>query len=260
VGESGQKKPYAKYAFHNLYNYTLLGAVGVVAAVTGTWIPLAVGAGLEALWMLNAPGSKGLQRLWFDKVHGEKEEKARAAKREAAMASLDPDDARRVASLEMKQQEILRLASENEQFAGDLLERELSKLARLTDAFVDLALGCRKFEVYLMNVDYDELESSLRRYRQTSEKAEDPILRTTAKKNLEVLMRRQEKLQDLKRFTISARAQLDLIENTFKLLGDQILTMRSPTEIGSQLDELIDGVEAVRSTVAEREQLLAQTA
>jgi hypothetical protein len=46
---------------------------------------------------------------------------------------------------------------------------------------------------------------------------------------------------------------MDLIENTFRLLADQIVTMHSPKELGGQLDGLIDGVEAVRSTARETE-------
>jgi hypothetical protein len=49
---------------------------------------------------------------------------------------------------------------------------------------------------------------------------------------------------------------MGLIENTFRLLADQIVTMRSPRELGGQLDELIDGVEVVRSTAREAEALL----
>ena len=53
-----------------------------------------------------------------------------------------------------------------------------------------------------------------------------------------------------------ARGQLELIENTFRLLADQIVTMRSPTELSGQLDELLDGVEAVRQTTRETDRLL----
>ena len=38
------------------------------------------------------------------------------------------------------------------------------------------------------------------------------------------------------------RGQLDLIENSFQLIADQIVTMQSPHELTGQLDELLDGV------------------
>ncbi len=42
----------------------------------------------------------------------------------------------------------------------------------------------------------------------------------------------------------------------FRLLADQIVTMRSPQELCGQLDELLDGVEAVRQTSRQTEKLL----
>ena len=250
------KKPYGKYAFHNLYNYTLMGAVGVLAVVSGSWLPLAIGAGLEAIWMLNAPGSRLLRKTWFDRVHDEKERVATRVRRDAQLRQLGPADVERAGRLEAKQQEIMRLAAENPQFTLDLLFGELVKLGRLVDGFLELALNCTRYEQYLGTVDFDDLESELRRWREASEEEKDPQLRATAKKNLDVLLRRQEKLGDLRRYTAGARAQLDLIENTFRLIGDQILTMQSPAELGGQLDELIDGVEVVRSTAREAEALL----
>ena len=82
----------------------------------------------------------------------------------------------------------------------------------------------------------------------------EKVLRSTAPQ-----LTRQSKLAELRKYTQGARAQLDLIENTFRLIGDQILTMHSPAELGGQLDELMDGVEAVRSTATEHRQLLGQT-
>ena len=79
---------------------------------------------------------------------------------------------------------------------------------------------------------------------------------TLALKNLEVLQRRRAKIAEIRKYVGTARAQLDLIENTFQLLADQIVTMRSPQELSGQLDSLLDGVEAVRQTTRETEKLL----
>ena len=53
-----------------------------------------------------------------------------------------------------------------------------------------------------------------------------------------------------------ARGQLDLIENSFQLIADQIVTMQSPQELSGQLDELLDGVEAIRETARDTERIL----
>src|SRR5688572_8503346 len=164
-GDAGEKKrpPYAKYAFHNLYNYSLLGAAGALAVVTGTWIPLALAAGLEAVWMVNAPGSRLLRKLWFDKKHAEEEHLVRKARREAAIGSLPVHDLGRAKRLEEKHEQIFALAENNKSFAGELLAPELAKLDRLVDGFIELAVNCARFEQYLSTIDWHELEHELRR-------------------------------------------------------------------------------------------------
>jgi hypothetical protein len=61
---------------------------------------------------------------------------------------------------------------------------------------------------------------------------------------------------EIRRYLEVARGQLDLIENSFQLIADQIVTMQSPKELSGQLDELLDGVEAIRETVRDTEQIL----
>jgi hypothetical protein len=47
-----------------------------------------------------------------------------------------------------------------------------------------------------------------------------------------------------------------LIENSFQLIADQIVTMQSPQELTGQLDELLDGVESIKQTAADTERML----
>ena len=71
---------------------------------------------------------------------------------------------------------------------------------------------------------------------------------TSPKKNLAVILKRLEKLHDIRNYLGVARGQLDLIENSFQLIADQIVTMQSPAELSGQLDDLLDGVESIRQT------------
>ena len=67
-----------------------------------------------------------------------------------------------------------------------------------------------------------------------------------ARKNLAIVLKRIDKLQEIKRYMGVARGQLDLIDNSFQLIADQIVTMQSPQQLSGQLDELLDGVESIR--------------
>lgn len=250
-----QSVPYRKYAFHNVYNYTLLGGVGAAALLTQNWLLAVVGAGMEILWMVFAPDSPVLQRLWFDKVHDANLAEAAEKVRAEIMNQLSEYDRDRVIELERRRAEILGLAAQNQTMTADLLRGELEKVDQLTASFLDLAALTHRQRTYLESVDLDQLEQEKRRYESMVERAEGDV-RVLAQKNLSIVLKRQVKLQEIHGMVVKAMGQMALIENTFQLLADQIVTMRSAQELGGQLDELIDGVEAVKSTAIETQSLM----
>ena len=250
------KVPYARYAFQNPYNYAVLGGIASAAALTGNWWLGLAGAGMEAIWMLFAPDSRLLQKTWFDKRYKEEQDAAMQAELDRKFKAMPDADAMRCLALREKQEQIHRLARENPSFTVDLLSGELGKLDALVRSFVDLSVTCARYQDYLKSVDLDEIERDLRRYQQILERDPDDSKRDLARKNLAVLEKRKEKYGEIRGYLSSARGQLELIENTFRLLADQIVTMQSPTELGGQLDELLDGVEAVRQTTRETDRLL----
>ena len=249
------RPPYAKYAFKNPYNYAVMGGFASAALLTGNWWLGLAGAGMEALWMLFAPDSRLLRKLWFDKRHAEDMDAARKAELDAKFKLLPEPDAMRCLALREKQEQINKLATENPAFTVDLLSGELKKLDDLVRAFLELSVTCARYQEYLGSVDVDEIERDLRRYHQILDKGEGDK-RTLAQKNIAVLEKRKDKYAEIRGYLSSARGQLELIENTFRLLADQIVTMRSPTELSGQLDDLLDGVEAVRQTTRETDKLL----
>lgn len=251
-----QSVPYRKYAFHNVYNYTLMGGVAAASLLTQNWFLAVAGAGMELLWMVFAPDSPLLRRLWFDKVHDDKLAAAAAAVRTQLMAGLAPHDYQRVERLENKRAEILALCAQNQAFTIDLLRNELEKLDQLTASFLDLAALTHRQREYLQNQDLRAIDGEIRRYEEIVEHAEQDDVRTLAQKNLSVVLKRKEKLHEIHQVVVKALGQMELIENTFQLLADQIVTMRSPAELGGQLDDLLDGVEAVKSTARETQGLM----
>jgi hypothetical protein len=255
TGDDKPRPPYARYAFKNPYNYAVIGGFASAALLTGNWWLGLAGAGAEALWMLFAPDSRLLRKLWFDKRHQEDVEAQRKAALDAKFKLLPEADAMRCLQLREKQEQINKLAEENPAFTVDLLGGELQKLDDLVRAFVELSVTCARYQEYLGSVDVDEIERDLRRYHAIVDKG-DADKRTLAQKNIVVLDKRKEKYAEIRGYLSSARGQLELIENTFRLLADQIVTMRSPTELSGQLDDLLDGVEAVRQTTRETDKLL----
>ena len=150
--------------------------------------------------------------------------------------------------------EIRRLAAQNPSFTGDLLRAELVKTDRLVDAFIDMAVTCARYERLPRLRGHrrpgkgprDGYEQSTqgrrsrRRRGPTSRGRTSPI----------ILAAPREDAGNPSATSSVARGQLDLIENSFQLIADQIVTMQSPQELSGQLDELLDGVESIRQTAA----------
>ena len=182
---------------------------------------------------------------------------AEAAARAARIMTLSDWDRTRVENLVARQTDIHRLAAQNPSFTGDLLRTELTKTERLVEAFIDMAVTSARYEAYLASVDLTALDADRARLERDIKFChdDDPQL-DLLKKNLAIILKRQEKMREIRRYLDVARGQLDLIENSFQLIADQIVTMQSPQALSGQLDELLDGVETIRQTAREADALL----
>lgn len=253
-----RKKPYLKMAFANPYNLSLL--IGGVAAsvLTANPLPALIACGGEALWLLHAPESRTLRRLLWDPQFEKQRLSLEAQERAEQMRNLPQRDRDRVNALVTKEQEINALAAQNPSFTGDLLRSELGKTHQLVDSFLHVALTVSRYDDYLRSVDLNALEKDRERYQQRASNTKlGDQERDLARKNFAVIMKRIDKLRDIRNYLNVARAQLDLIENSFQLIADQIVTMQSPAELSGQLDDLLDGVESIRQTAADTEKILS---
>ena len=250
-------RSYLKKAFANPYNLTLLAGGLAASALTLNPLLAVITVGLEILWVVNAPGSKKLQQwLWDPEFETEERAKEEAARAER-LKHLDEGDRNRVLDLLARQHEIHALAAQNPSFTGELLRTELTKTDRLVEAFIEMANTCTRYEAYLESIDLNELERDRRRWEMIVNKQDTRAAETEiARKNLAIIMKRFDKMKEIRHYLMLARGQLDLIENSFQLIADQIVTMQSPQELTGQLDELLDGVESIKQTAADTERLL----
>src|ERR1019366_4503625 len=220
-------------------------------------LPGVIALGAEALWLLHGSDSQYLRRILWDprleKIRLVMEEQDRAEK----MKDLPDSEKERVNGLVAREQQINKLASANPSFTGDLLRTELVKTHKLVESFLEMALTVNRYEDYLGTVDVDALERDRERWhdRSIAQQASAPE-RDIALKNFAVIQKRVERVHEIGRYLGVARAQLDLIENSFQLIADQIVTMQSPNELSGQLDDLLDGVDSIRQTAVDTEKLL----
>lgn len=246
------ERPYLRYAFLNPYNLTVFLAGIAAGLLTGHHWLVVVTCGAEALWLIFAPDSTILQRIWFDRAFDDASRIDREETRKEKVARLSTNDVPRVGRLIEQKQNIERLARDNHSLAVDLLQTELVKLDGLLDDFVDLAVAAARAETHTLTFDFDAMRRSWHVHeRQAKAHPVGDRRREVAEKNLDVLRRRRARYEELVRQLEVLRGQMELIEQTFRLLADEILTMGSPRELGGRIDELRVAVDAVRETAGD---------
>ncbi len=244
--------PYARYAFWNPYNISLfLGGVILGVATGHEWISVLTCAA-EVLWMIFAPDSRLLRGLWFDRLFEAEKKERDSDRRQERIGLMAPNDSMRLSYLCGQKQVIERLARENPSLTVELLHDELAKLDELLDDFIELGVTATRAEQHTMTFDFPAMRRSWHVYQELLGKhaVGDPR-REVAAKNMEVLRQRRARYEDLCRTIQVTRGQIELIEQTFRLLGDEIMTMASPRELGGRIDELRLAVDAVRETAEE---------
>jgi len=254
-----EKPSYLKYTFANPYNLTLLGGAIIASVLTLNPLIAIAALGLEGLWVLHGSQSRFMQRMLWDPLYEKEKLEYEQRRRMKQVEKLSQSGQERVMQLVDKEKQIQQLAMQNPSFAGDLLRQEIAKTHNLVNSFIDLAVTCSRYENYLASLDVAQLENTQRnwgKYIESNEGKVDAVELDIAKKNFAVITKRIERVAEIRRYLKIAYGQTNLIENSFQLLADQIVTMQSPNELSGQLDELLDGVESIKETARETEQIL----
>lgn len=250
-----EKPSYLKAAFANVYNLTALGSAMAAAALTGEYVLGAVALGVEALWLLWGPDFKPFKRA-VDRMHREEKEKAEQARVQRLLELLPPREWDRAKALDQLRRDIKRDMEQNPSFQALLLQVELDKLSQLYADFVSLAHACTRAEAYLAGTDPRDVNRQIEVQRNLEKSLKDVTAQELARKNRQVLERRLITITEIQNFLARARGQMNLIENSVRLLRDQVLTMASPEQLGDQLDDLITGVEAIQESAKEHQAIL----
>ncbi len=254
-----ERPSYFRYAFANLYNLSLLGGAAVAAAATDDWAVAAIAGGLEVIWLAIGADTAPFRR-WVDRQHRKELNTAAKERRRVRILAL-PDQRDRERAIDLIEAHILmgKELEKNEHWTAELVGDEYSRLESLLDAFVELAEAVARFDRYLQQSDPNKLRKDIARQKQlASVPGGDPETTALATRNVDLLEKRATTLVELGRLVERTRAQMSVIENTFNLLRDQIVSLKPPQDIKGQLDEIVAGVDAVRAVLADGD--LASTA
>lgn len=245
-----------KRAFFNQYNMILLAGAGLFALTTGTIIPILIGGGVEALWMVFGPDTDFFHR-WAEKQLNKEEAEQLRKELDDASKTLDSRTLERFEALRYEASEISRLAAENPGTGTQLVAGEMDKLGQLLRSFVRLSVTRARLGSFLEETSEREIEREITEHTRRLEREKNNTLRQSLERSLGLAEKRLKQHQTIKSSWEAIGLQLDNIEKSFGYLKSCIINASGTEEFSSELDDLIDGVDAAEQTYAETGELMS---
>jgi hypothetical protein len=217
---------------------------------------VAVGAVVsEAAYLAVVPASNFYRRL-VDRRARQRLAAERQRQRQELIKTFDPREREAVNYLSWMKGQI---ASNFRKFAR-LNEDppQVLELETAWEAFVDLLDEYRRRKMHLRSINRQAVENQLRQAERSMALADDAT-RPLHEKNVTILRRRLGTFDDIERSVKRVEAQLQMIENFFGLVNDQVVTMPGPEYFASlDFDTLISSIETTREMLQHTAPILTQ--
>ncbi len=244
---------YLKAAFHWQYNKIALAGAAAFALVSGSFLPVLLGAGLELMYLSLVPNNSRFQRLVRSWKY-EEEKRQREKSLSALFYELPPEMRARYGSLDGTANAIRssygRLSSTSQMFV-DQME---SKLQGLAQSYIRLLNSAFHHREYLRATNPDNIRRELEHLQKDLEHEPEKVQEIN-RKRIEILNKRVEKYDKVKENCQVIDAQCAAVEDVLQLIRDQSVTMRDPQQISDHLDSLVKDVEQTEETVREVESI-----
>ena len=228
------------------FNLIALGGLAALAALTVSPIPLIIGGAAEALYLINAPGSR-----WFDRYLALQRARRRALRRERwrvdMLAALPRSDRERFRAIQRR----LAYAERSlDQETRLLAQGELGRVEDLLDQMLDLLAVRVAAGTYLATVDRKallaEMEQVMRRARETRD---DPDLDRVETQRLEVLQKRLGERAEMERNLEIVTSQIATLEHSIAYLADKLVSWSAAGREPQGLREILAGVESTEQAI-----------
>jgi len=250
---AGSEINFVKEAAKLQYNWITLAGIAGFAVVSGSALPLLLGAGLELMYLSIVPQNSRFQRLVRSWKYAE--EKRRHDQQLNSMFQEIPTEMRlRYADLEKIcsaiRENYSRLSSTSQIFAQQMEDR----LQGLLQAYVRLLHAAWQHREYLRTTDLRMVERELAQLQKEQE-SDSPKVQEINRKRIDIVNKRIEKFKKIKENCEVIDAQCAAVEDVLGLIRDQSVTMRDPQQLSDHLESLVHDVEQTEETVREVESI-----
>jgi len=246
---------YVKEAAKIQYNWiTLIGIAGL-SVISGTALPLLLGAGLELMYLSIVPQNKRFQRLVRSWKYAE-EKKQHEINLNQLFQEIPQEMKYRYTDLNKIAWAIhdnySKLSSTSQIFARQMDD----KLQGLMQSYLRLLHAAWQNREYVRTTDLGLVQRELASLEKSAP-AESARVQEINSKRIEILKKRVEKFRKIQENCQVVDAQCAAVEDVLGLIRDQSVTMRDPQEITDHLDSLVKDVEQTEETVREVENIFA---
>lgn len=230
---------YCKAAFMSQYNLIATGGSFVFAAMSGGWefvLPMWIGA--EMLWVLGLATNERFQNL----VDIELQAQAQLSQEEM-VEELPKGYSMRYYNLKERYEEIRSQANSTAKNTSmSVWTKEIDKLSFVLASFIRLSHYHVNLRRLMATFDGEKVEKEINKIQKKLEAASSNQLKTQYTKYLSVLNSRVDKAEKAREISEAIRIQLNIIEEQFKLIQQQIFLVKNPQELTHQLDFLVQGI------------------
>lgn len=242
----------------NIGGLLLTCAAAAWAATTGFIDPALVMAGgliAEGVYLATVPASTIYRRI-VDRRSRHLLHDFRRRQRLELIKTFDPREREAVEYLSWMKNQI----SSNYRKFARLSEEptQVRELETTWEAFVDLLDEYRRRKNHLRSINRQAVENQLRQAERSAQYA-DEATRPLLQKNVDILQRRLQTFDDIERSVKRVEAQLQMIENFFGLVNDQVVTMPTPEHILSlDFDSLLSSIETTKEILQQTAPIMGQ--
>ncbi|MBL8169717.1 MAG: hypothetical protein JNJ50_16285 [Acidobacteria bacterium] len=242
----------------NIGGLLLAGAAAAYSATTGFLEPTMVLAGAliaEGAYLATVPASTFYRKI-VDRRSRHLLGEHRRKQRLELIKTFDPREREAVEYLNWMKKQI----ADNYRKFARLNEEppQVRELESTWEAFVDLLDEYRRRKNHLRTINRQAVENQLRQAERSMQFA-DAATRPLHEKNVELLRRRLQTFDDIERSVKRVEAQLQMIENFFGLVNDQVVTMPTPEHILSlDFDGLLSSIEMTKEILQQTAPIMGQ--
>src|SRR5882724_2387084 len=239
---------YIKEALKEPVNIWSMVGFAAAAAYMQSPIPLVAALVTEATYLATVPASNMYRKL-VERRALKQQLESRNKTREELIKTFDPREREAVEYLRWMKNQIYQNYKKFTRLRQ--VPIDIQRLDSLWESFVDLLDIYRRCKQHLRTINRQAIQNQVTQ-AERSVSASDDITRPLYERNLEILRKRLQTMDDIERVVKRIEAQLQSIENFFGLVNDQVVTMPTPEHLSTlDFDSLLSSIEMTKEILQE---------